>query len=274
MRVTLEYTEAWTGDLTVDEIRWTTLAAREFGAASFSVPKGHPAHNPLYLNDRESSLVRIEHPDLGAWEGAVVRIGTNARGATVEALQLTALTTQLRVTPGRVFLSLTAGEIMRQAILDCSAGRGRQVLRVGTILEAPPTIDRFEFTGQTLAELAAELVALTGHEWRLNNGAIDWLPPPSRLYEYVLTTTGDLIDSTMTADVSRQKGEVIAQGDTGAPYVARAGDVLSSSFWAGQERLRVGTSSAAVLFQRAETALAALRQPQIEYTARLRRTRA
>lgn len=273
MRVTLTYTSSITLDLQTS-VTWAMPGSREFGTADIVIPRTHPSFSystlGSYLRPGGGSLVEIDGGSLGFWRGIVTNPVWDAAGVRVHCLHIATLL-QLRVVArSRVFTALTAGAIFSAACRDALDGIGAQVLRPGTFLEAAPVIPRYEFRGQTLAEVATDLAGQTGQEWRIaDDGSISWVPPRGTLYTQLLCDDGDVVDVVKTVNGQEQASEIIARDSLGREYVARAGNA-NDSLLLRQQVLSVSSTFAGAAALAAEGALAAQRATPATYTAALK----
>lgn len=217
---------------------WALAAGRRFGEASVWVPRDSRAHRADYLDDEGGFLVRLDDAVAGPWTGVADAPRTDARGSTVTARHLAALTADVVVRSAATYRNATAGALAHAA---CRlALTGHPLLRPGTFTEAAPAVPECGFAHRSLADLLGDLVEQTGQEWRVSeDGALDWTPPTGRLLEVHLSDGTQVVDATRETDGAARVAEVIARGPAGAEFAASTGE--DCGLWRGQTVVSVGS---------------------------------
>lgn len=271
MLVTLRFTASWSGELEVAAVEWATPAARRLGQARLRIPRSSPAFNPTYISEMGGSFVAIDHGLLGSWRGIVQSVTVDAWGADVTAMHISALMAMRCVDTATTFTECSAGVIVKTAVGQALLASGRMGYSFGTFTEGGGSIPGYAFTGQTLAQVVADMQAATGQEIRFNdNGSVDWIPSAGQMYGAWLVDDGDVSEGTVSTTADGRVTEVIARGNNNLIVSRTAGETIDAGLWAKQVNLTVSTSNIIELAAAAEQYLAVNRQPARTYRAKLR----
>lgn len=270
MLVTLTNTSAITVDLPA-QVRWAGAAARSFGTAEVTIPRNSPAFAAAYVDRDGGSLIEIKDANLGTWRGIIQKPRISRNGVQLSANHQAKLVDIRLVSRNRSLRNMTAGAIVKAAVNDAVVGLGPAVLRAGTFVEAAPIIDNYEFRGQKLSQVLADMMEQSGQEWSLSDdGALSWVAPQGTLYSVVLCDDGDVTDGEREADVNDRTAEVYAVDGQGREIVVRNGDADPTGRWPRQEKVDAGGANAAIAGRQAAALAAARRTSTVTYALRLR----
>lgn len=240
MLCTLTYQETITLDLHVEMVEWQAVSlSQQMGTASVFVPRNTKVFdldddgNPRYLDDNDASLIEIHHPHAGTWAGVIDMLTLDASGAQIDAVSIEAWLDIRKLTIPRVFQQTPAGIIASYIIDDAVAGLGNPVLHRGAAVIGGPTIERYEFTGQSALSGLQDLQDRTGQEWAVIDGTVHWLPFTGRVHERWLIEEGDLVAAARQSRPRDRVSEVVARDPFG--QTMRVGNAEVSPFWPKQE---------------------------------------
>ncbi len=265
--VTLHNTKTITFDVDTT-VSWNATFARNFSTISFRVPRTSAAFSPLYIDEDGGFLVELNHPTLGKWKGIASVPSITSDGANIEATEIGVLTTIRTVSVNRVFTGITAGAIIRAAILDATAGLSHSFIKAGTFLEAAPHIPQYTFSGQYLSEVLADMMEMTGHEWTLTpEGSLNWGVAPTNIYPLHLVEDGDVVDAERSGNLQDVLAQVTTRGADGSS-ATRTGP--GQGFWVKQETIEVDTTSSVTLSSEAANEISRRRDIIQEYSVMLK----
>lgn len=271
MLVTITNTASITIDLECS-VKWNSTIKREFSSASFFVPRNSPAFSSAYMDENGGFLVKIVHPKLGTWLGIAGVPTIDVKGANVEATEIGILATIRTVGTHRIFTGVTAGTIVAAAVQDATAGLSHAFLKAGTFLEAGPHVPQYEFTGQYLSQVLADMMDITGQEWEINysTGAINWVAPRTTMYQYHLTDDGDIVNASKSGSLNDVVAEVTARGSDGS---SRSEYSPGQGFYLRQETIAVDTKSPIDLAFQAKAVIDQRKTPVQTYKGMLKEYR-
>lgn len=217
MLVTVAYERSVT--LKVDaEVDWVTSSGREFGKAVFTIPAGSAAWDDEVINERGGFIVHITTP-WGNWSGIAVTVEDVDAGFEVTAWDYRVFTENRHVSPHRSFHGVTPGIIARSAVEDALVGLGGLPFTIGSILEAPPIIDQYEFTGQSLVQVLSELAERSGHYWYISNdGVFNWVSMVGIARDYILVDDGLFRDKLQRRSLREEFAESVEVENTGRTF--------------------------------------------------------
>lgn len=242
--VTLHHTLTITTDINTT-VTWTAAFGRSFSTVNFFIPRTSEAFSPLYIDEDGGFLVTITHPTLGKWKGIAEVPTIGADGAHIEATEIGILATIRTVSVNRVMTGMTAGSIVRSAVLDATAGLSKSFLKAGTFLEAAPHIPQYTFSGQYLSEVLADMMEMTGQEWELtDDGTINWTVPKTNIYPLHLVDDGDVVGESRSGNLSDVLAQITTRGADGSS-ATRFGQ--GQGLWTKQETVEVDTTSSITL---------------------------
>jgi hypothetical protein len=255
-------------DIPIDRLEFRSSMQRAFGQASFFIPVGTLSAVGASVDADAGFTVTIAHPTLGTWRGVATEVAGNAAGVSVTAMELGCLTAIRTVRATGFYREFTAGMLARFAVADGLVPVG---ITHGTYTEGGPTIPLYQFTGQPVAQVLADLQEATGQEWHIDEqGRFNWTPVRGALYEPYLCAPGCVAGESYRGTAADRAVEVVARGSNGRTARATAGELAGSGPYLRQIQVTAPTTSQAGLQQVADRVLAAHRVPSRVYTASLR----
>lgn len=202
-------------DVTVD---WFTSAGREFGKAVFIIPFESAAWDEEVINEKGGFIVHIS-TQYGIWSGVATQVEDHDAGFEVTAWDFRVYVGTRSVAPNRSFHGVTAGIIAKRAFEDALVGLGGLPFTVGSILEAPPIIAQYQFTGQKLQDVLTELAERTGHHWTIDHqGIFHWVSISGVSHDYILIDDGLFRDKLQRRPLREEFSESIEVEDTGRTF--------------------------------------------------------
>ena len=255
--------------LPVTEISWKLTSMREFGTATIIVPRTSLAFTTSHLPKRGSShrggfLVSISCGyDLPTWVGIAEKPTLTEEGATVTATHIASLVKRMTVgyrsftaqggsvavggvvvgsgdrggnpsllgngSPG----NLTGGMLIRIAMQDVTSGRPTSLITVGRLSNTSKSFPSYEFRGQSLSDVLADVMETTGVEWEIDTDyKLNVGPPISRLHPNVFCEGGDLYDLEIQSPATEEVAIVKARTTTGEIAVAVDAELFGESLLA------------------------------------------
>lgn len=253
--VTLEHEAAWTGaaGLQVTEATFTLPTTGQAGQATVVVPKRHPAARAAYIGEAARSFVRLEHAELGVWDGAVARIEETPDRLTLTAYDLGQLLAT-RTVGQEELRAYTAGILAYYAFVKAFAGLNVR-LRPAVPVESAPVMPSFEFNDQTVLDVYRALHEQSGQEWTIRERVVRWGPPTGRTYGVHLFAEGDLRYAGRSIDLTEIPARAVARTSLGLEAVAVNAE-RATGRWPLELRLTSDALDPRALQAAADTALA------------------
>lgn len=214
-------------------VEWTSSALREVGKATFVIPASSPAWDEDVIDPRGGFFVKIV-THRGPWHGVAIEVADVDEGFRVTAWDYRVFIEYRKVASNRSFWGVTAGCIARRAFMDAMVGIGGMPFTIGSILEAPPIIHEYRFTGQTLLNVLSDLADRTGHYWEIDgNGTFHWVSLIGRSHDFILVDDGKFSSSLKRRSLREEMSESIEVESSGRTF-----SVLNPSVpitWPSQE---------------------------------------
>lgn len=261
-----------TTDLAVQSIKWGCAATQTFGEATLFVPQNSVAYDSDYIDDENAEcFVQIEHPTLGFWAGFCCKIADSDAGCYVYAKDLMKWLDGRLVNEYSTFEGMPAGLIWRQAVGQALYSSAFRTLNHGSYGEYAPAVQRYPFVGQSVARVAADLQALTGHEPSIDYETltVSWITPASDLLTFHYCGDVHIAGASREVDSENRITEIRVVGpygnDNAIDYYCNA-----NGFWNRQERIESGEINASALAQAAEAYLATRDHPVTTYRGSVR----
>lgn len=244
-------------DLIISECLWTCAAARRHGLLRAFVPVESAALTAGAVGANGGTWVTVKDGALGTGIFVQTRPAPDGdAGVTLDALDVAALADHVTVGRGQTFQSLPAGAIWAAAVNAALGGKAYGSLGEGAYLHAPPLVGEYVFRGQTLGQVAIDLMDLTGQEWRITEqGRINWRPPVGDLYAPLLTEGRDIVVLGRTPEAADLIGRVIAYDTNGVEARAEALHLIGNPA-AREITITVNTTDYATLTTIAQQTLA------------------
>lgn len=257
------------GEIAVSDYTWTSAAARSHGQARVGIERDHPLIDNSAITSLSGVQLRIPHGLLGDWSG--IQIGEHGHGERLwrlQAYQISQLLNHLTVPPQTTpYYNLPAGviakEALRRALADAPAG---VPLYEGWFSEAPPIVEAFQFSDQTVGQVFTQLMDLTGQEYQISEtGRVDWVAPVGDYYPTVLTEGYDftLLDFAPSSETPVRR--VIVTDQRGEQAIADAAE-HATNVTARVVRQRADTANVSETRAVAEGLLAVGRLTSAVYT--------
>lgn len=260
----------YAGYVPIDEVTWRTGTTKAYGTATIRVPKENGAYSADILNPAGGMYIRIDDPILGLWEGVVNRpIRFSQDGAVLNCEHVLGWAASQVVSRNRVIRNVSWGQVIREALVDAMAGLGSQVLTEGTIIDAAPNVDRYEFRGQTFGQVIADAISGSGCEPVVRNATFSFVPPMQGRYTTWLTDGADVVDATRETNPYERVWKVIARGSNGYEEEATAGEAIGG-FWQRVAVVQVQSTSRGAIRAAAEAELSRRRGVPTTFGFRLR----
>lgn len=272
MQVTLRHRESITLDLNVRQVIWALASARQVGTAQIDVPRESAAFDPRYIADDGGTFIVIEHAQLGRWLGVTIGTNYDESGVTLSAVHIAALVSK-RIVSKRDYLSpVSAGVIVKDAVLDALTGLPQFPVRPGSFLEAPPVVDGYSLNYNQLSAVLTDLMGRSGHEWGIDEtGAFNWVARIGQPRAGFYVQNRDLFDVQYQSSLDETVYEVIALPPDGSPFRVSSTDVLTANHWAAQKVLQLSQGDDYWVVQNAAQTLERSRYPRVTISARLHR---
>jgi hypothetical protein len=251
-------------------VKWCSTAAREFGSASFTIPYTHRIYSRQYFMEDGGQLVWLYKRGVGLWRGVTLTVSEDENGAVVQAIALEAITAERHVSTNQAFIYCTADMIVREAVRDATSGLARSFIGEGSFCGGGPFIPLYEFTGQTLAQVLADMMELTGMEWQIDEwGALSWTPPMGRLQQRHLCEGGDVVGASRNSSAAQRAAQVTVRG-TGVFHTEDANEVIGKTWWPHERQIDLQTTSLGALQETAKIVIDQVRWPAVEYQMTLK----
>lgn len=137
---------------------WNLLSTGQAGEATISIPINSDALDSDYISSEGGSWVRIlGHSSIGEWRGYITNITERHDATIIRAVEWWSLLQHIPVQQYRVFVHITPAVIVKAAM---SASPWPLV----GYAEAPPDIERWEFTGESLWDHIQQMMEYSGQE--------------------------------------------------------------------------------------------------------------
>ncbi len=207
-------------------VTWEATAGQSLGSATISVPRDSAAWSDEVISEYGAFLVQALSP-AGIWSGIADSPTWTPAGMSFRAQHLMSWARVRHVSTSRRFAGVVAGVIVQRAIQDALIGLGSAPVTIGPVVMAPPVIANYEFRGQSLLSVLADMQNQTGQSWQIDDVLrFSWVQRVGRYRELTLVDDGRYVSSmarTPLADQHRETIEIEQSGrqfgvtDTGVP---------------------------------------------------------
>lgn len=210
---------------------------RELPEAEIAIPHGHEADDPAVVAEQGGTVVRV-YGEGAAWLGIGDVPERTADGLRLRAYAPAAWLDIRPVSSGRRFLGCTAGAIARAAVEEGIGGLPGAPIVPYRFCEAPPHVDEYEFTGQSVLQVLVDLMELTGQEfWVDEQLRLSWLPWQAR-YRPVVLTDADGLLGPLPGDSLQEQAREVYETRRGIDWTVY--DLRVPSVWPRAVSLRSG----------------------------------
>ena len=199
-------------------VSWHTGSNRQYGQVEFVIPAHSPAWDEEVIDEQGGFNVKVSTP-YGKWGGIATEVKNEDAGFRVIAQDFWAYAEVRTVSSNRIFAGVTAGCIARVAVRDAMVGLGNRPFTIGPILEAPPVIMEYAFTGQYLMDVLTDLTERSGHDFKFDaDGVFHWVSRLGRSHDITLIDDGTLRSPLQPRPLREQFSESIEVEETGRTF--------------------------------------------------------
>lgn len=236
MLVTIRYRRGITLDCYAD-VTWEASAGQSLGSARVRIPRDSPAWDADIISESGGFLVDIT-TGAGRWRGIADAPVWSPEGMEIRCQHIMSWARIRHVGTTRRLHGLTPGGIVRRAVTDALIGLGSAPVTVGAIVEAPPVIASYEFKGQSLLTVLADMQQQSGQAWLITNDLqFEWRQQVGRYRELTLVDDGRYLSTLQRTPLADQAAESIEIEQSGRTFTARDG--TAPLLWPAQQIERI-----------------------------------
>lgn len=224
------------GSITADieaTVTWTGPFAQANATAELFIERSNAAFNSGVIRNDGGTLAEIFTP-YGRWTGVADRPIYAPEGWRLPLKHITVWAEIRNVGMNRRIFGATAGDIARMAFRDAIGGTHLPVT-LGPILHAPPHINEYEFTGQSLRDVLTFLSEWTGgQEWTITERLqFVWTTYTGRHHTETMVDDGSIFGELQVGTLADRYMEVTDRTEDGEGRMFTAYEM--PMFWPSQK---------------------------------------
>lgn len=218
-------------------VTWETTAGQSLGSATISIPRDSAAWSEDVISEYGAFLVQVLSP-AGTWTGIADSPTWTPAGMSFRAQHVMSWARVRHVGTSRRFAGVTASAIVRRAVQDALTGLASAPVTIGPVVAAPPVIASYEFRGQSLLSVLADMQQQTGQAWVIDDALrFSWVQRVGRYREITLVDDGRYVSSMARTPLADQHRETIEVEQSGRQFGVT--DAGIPGLWPSQQIERI-----------------------------------